>query len=398
MRPFCTTAYMLEAGQSLRVYNDIRDIASLWDSLVPREDPYWSAQFLASLQDRPPGQYDFRYLVFYTDGQPVGVAYIQIVDFSAWRSISGDLSQRPRGVSLTRWFRKTVARILNFNALIVGNTTISGPYAFHFLPGKKWQPQQITTAIDKLIDQLKQEGTDVHLIAIKDLTEERLGPWQMLGDGYRRVCFQPRMIMHIPKQWRTMADYLDALQSKYRVRFRRARKKRQPITDHILTPQEMARYAPRMYALYQDVAAQSGFNMVNLDENYWLRLQEALNGAFTVRGYFLDGQLVGFYSMVRGNHGIWHANYLGYEIARNHSHQLYLNMLYDMIGAAISEGAKELDLSRTALEIKSSVGATPQELYCFFKYRVKWVNPLVPWLSRVIAPDVVWEQRHPFKD
>jgi hypothetical protein len=36
---------------------------------------------------------------------------------------------------------------------------------------------------------------------------------------------------------------------------------------------------------------------------------------------------------------------------------LYLNMLYDMIAYSINKGFKEIIFARTALEIKSSVGA-----------------------------------------
>jgi hypothetical protein len=49
---------------------------------------------------------------------------------------------------------------------------------------------------------------------------------------------------------------------------------------------------------------------------------------------------------------------------------LYLNMLYDMT-YSINKGFKEIIFARTALEIKSSVGARPIQMY------IGHTNPVV---------------------
>jgi len=46
---------------------------------------------------------------------------------------------------------------------------------------------------------------------------------------------------------------------------------------------------------------------------------------------------------------------------RQKEKMLYLNMLYDMVCHSINKGFKQIIFARTALEIKSSVGAIPEK-------------------------------------
>ena len=61
------------------------------------------------------------------------------------------------------------------------------------------------------------------------------------------------------------------------------------------------------------------------------------------------------------------------------------------------EDTKYLNLSRTALEIKSSVGAEPHDMYVYLKHQNKFVNKLLPSILNRVVPKNSWEQRSPFK-
>ena len=63
------------------------------------------------------------------------------------------------------------------------------------------------------------------------------------------------------------------------------------------------------------------------------------------------------------------AHFLGVDNSFNRDYQVYLNILYDLVETAINGKAKHIDFARTALEIKSSVGAVAQDLLYFFKHR-----------------------------
>jgi hypothetical protein len=49
-------------------------------------------------------------------------------------------------------------------------------------------------------------------------------------------------------------------------------------------------------------------------------------------------------------------------------------MLYDMIAYSINKGYKKIIFARTALEIKSSVGAKPIEMYGLMKHSNYFIN------------------------
>ena len=89
--------------------------------------------------------------------------------------------------------------------------------------------------------------------------------------------------------------------------------------------------------------------------------------------------------------------FLGYDDSIQREKMLYLNMLYDMVAYSINNGFKEIVFARTALEIKSSVGAKPQEMYGFMKHSNHAINLVVDKIFCYLEPEVVWQERNPFK-
>lgn len=53
--------------------------------------------------------------------------------------------------------------------------------------------------------------------------------------------------------------------------------------------------------------------------------------------------------------------------------------------------------ARTALEIKSSVGAVPENLYCYLRHQNPLVNKFTGTLLDYLKPVEEWLPRHPFK-
>ena len=76
---------------------------------------------------------------------------------------------------------------------------------------------------------------------------------------------------------------------------------------------------------------------------------------------------------------------------------LYLNMLYDMIAYSINKGYRRIVFARTALEIKSSVGANPEVLYGLMRHNNRFINFFVPKLFYYFEPKMEWTERNPFK-
>ena len=93
-------------------------------------------------------------------------------------------------------------------------------------------------------------------------------------------------------------------------------------------------------------------------------MKEELGESFRFFGYENQtGELLGFCTLIQ-NGSAYDAHFLGLKETSNREHQLYLNMLFDMLGKAIERSdINTIVFGRTALEIKSSVGATPKNMF-----------------------------------
>ena len=227
----------------------------------------------------------------------------------------------------------------------------------------------------------------------KDFHDDHRMPIQ---HGYTQFSVQPTMSVNIDPLWKTTEDYVSAMKSKYRVRMRGARKKAFDIQKRILSASEVNSYEADISKLYRYVSDQAAFNLFILKDNYFYHLKNQLGDKMNVTGYFLDGKMVGFYTSIQ-THDALDAHFLGYDHNYNGSHQLYLNMLYDLVEEGISLGVSHVDMSRTALEIKSSVGATPTDLHLYLKLSSKAVAKYTPKLLDFLTPKEEWKARNPFK-
>ena len=76
---------------------------------------------------------------------------------------------------------------------------------------------------------------------------------------------------------------------------------------------------------------------------------------------------------------------------------MYLNMLYDMADFAIKNEFTSIVYARTAMEIKSSVGAKPQKMFVYLKHTNLCMNIILKRIFKLMNPTQEWEERHPFK-
>ena len=113
-------------------------------------------------------------------------------------------------------------------------------------------------------------------------------------------------------------------------------------------------------------------------------------------GYFDGDKLVGYYTHIQ-SHGDLDAHFLGYDPQKNKECQLYLNMLYDLVDDAIRLNSNNLIMSRTALEIKSSVGAVAHPMVLYLKTTNSILNLGVAKALSYFKPNEKWVPRSPFK-
>jgi predicted N-acyltransferase len=209
---------------------------------------------------------------------------------------------------------------------------------------------------------------------------------------------EPNMVLDMDPKWKTFDDYLASMHSKYRVRARKALSCSLDLVRQSFNENQIAEHKDALYRLYQNVAEKSGFNLVNLNVNYLLALKKIFQEDFTLDVYLLDGKIVAFYTTIRNGEEL-EAHFLGFDQSLVRDHQIYLNILYDIVKIGIEKRVHKIVYARTALEIKSSVGARAHEMYCYMRHPNAFSNKFVAPILAYLKPNHEdWVPRQPFKD
>lgn len=300
--------------------------------------------------------------------------------------------------NIAHWLSRKVAANFRTDLIVCGNLLLTGEHGYYFdsrFVAEDEAALMLEKGLRELSQRLQSEGQRASFWLIKDIPPRRSALAQTLTDtGFTPFYIQPNMRVALP--FAHFEDYLEAMSAKYRANLKRAlNKKRDLRTEELDTLQLKYLQAP-MFALYQQVVGDAEFNMVKLRPDYFFVLKKKLGQGFRVWGYFAGDRLLGFFSAIK--HGdATEAHFLGYDKNENARYQLYLNMLIDLAREAIQSQSRELILGRTALEIKSSIGAEPEDYLCFIRAQNPLANKVAkPLLDRII-PKTTWKQRHPFR-
>jgi hypothetical protein len=90
------------------------------------------------------------------------------------------------------------------------------------------------------------------------------------------------------------------------------------------------------------------------------------------------------------------AHYLGYNTALKNNVALYHNVLFFLVKCTIQDGFDYMIWARTALEIKSSVGAKPVKTSILIRHENKYLNACLQKGIQLFTQEN-WIERHPFK-
>ena len=383
-------------------FRSIEAAGSDWDAAAPAHDIFLQRPYLNILENNPPEGMRFGYLVFYQNEEPVGVALCQIKYFKGDDNIN-DLNvskQEPCFFfGLAQWFKRWVAGKTAADILICGNMLLTGEHGFYFDYRKINQDEAVKfleKALDEVVDVLGREGVKMPVILVKDIATEHQSQGTVLSEkGFTEFCIQPNMVLDLP--YENFEAYLAAMSTKYRTRAKRAIKKLEGVEKREMSLVDIQRELPNIYGLYKEVAKNAGFNMVDLNEYYLLALKRDLSQHFRMCGYYQGDQLLAFYTTIC-NGDEMEAHFIGYDKALNHDLQLYLNCLYDMVRRGFEAGCKTIVFARTALEIKSSVGAVAHDLLCYVRHQNALINTFTGTILEYLKPVEEWVPRHPFKE
>lgn len=368
------------------------DLPQTWDA-VAQGNAFLQTPYLSVLEKSAPVNMQCFYISIYENGTHIGVALAQYLRVAELESF-GD-----RDKCLKTSVRNFIFRNFASNVLFLGNNMITGQngYTFSKSIDFKHVSKILIDCSEAIIAYFKKQNIRIHIISFKDFYQE-------CADELKKYDFaqmydfniQPNMIFELNSDWRTKEDYIAAFSKKYRDQYKRSHKKFNGITVKELELEDIISNEDRIYQLYHHVAINAPFNTFFLAKNHFSTFKKQCGCKFKFFGYFLNDKLIGFHTLLL-NGEVLETYFLGYDDDVQKENMLYLNMLYNMTEFGIEHQFKKIIFGRTALEIKSSIGAKPVMMSGFIKHQNKLINKYIDKFFTRLEPKVAWQQRHPFK-
>ena len=382
----------METTLSIKIYSSVSQLPENWDELAI-SNIFLSSKYLEILEKSAPKNMICHFIGVFQETELVGIVLSQYLDLNKLESFGG------RDKCLKTYVRNFIFKNFSSHVLFIGNNMLTGQNAFVFAEkiNEIHALKTLKTVSNSLISIFKTKGIKIHFTTFKDFPEKQEIAFQQSGfNDYYQFSTQPNMVFDILKNWKSEEDYINSLSKKYRDQYKRARKKATGIEKKKMNLEDIIKHEDTIYDLYLHVAENAPFNTFFLAKNHFRLFKEILTDKFLFYGYFIDNKLIGFNTLIK-NGTVMDTYFLGYDDAIQRDKMLYLNMLYDMIAYSINKGYTEIIFARTALEIKSSVGAKPQKMYGFMKHSNSLIDRYISRIFSYLEPEVVWHERNPFK-
>ena len=377
---------------SFKIYSSTAQFPENWDK-VAHDNVFLQTHYLKVLEGAAPTNMQCFYIGIFEKSELIGVALAQYLNLNQLESFG------ERDQCFKTYIRNFVFKNFASHVLFLGNNMITGQNGYEFIKTVDFKEigKLLLASAEAITTYFKEQKINIHIVSFKDFYQhcaEELKKHQFAG--IYEFNTQPNMIFELNRQWQTNDDYISAFSKKYRDQYKRSQKKAAGIMTKELSLEEIMLQEQRIYELYHHVAKNAPFNTFFLSQNHFSTFKEQCGNRFKLVGYFLNEKLVGFHTLLLNGH-VLETYFLGYDDQVQKEKMLYLNMLYNMTKFGIENRFEKIIFGRTALEIKSSIGAEPIMMSGFIYHTNKWVNKFMSKIFPKLEPTLVWQQRHPFK-
>jgi predicted N-acyltransferase len=366
----------------------------IWEDLGCTKNIYFHPNFLKSLEKNHP-KIIFSYIVLVDENNsPTAFASLKIIDFYL-NSIKSELD-----------FLKNIGKKLNvlpdkkpLKLLICGNTFVTGEHGVFIKENqnKKVIIKKLAESLNHFVNSNKKLKKQIDAFLLKDFAKESLFITDELKEfKYHTFSVEPNMQLKLSDNWKNLDDYLAAMKTKFRVKAKKAFKQSLDIRIEDVTLKNISQKLPEMTALYEKVASNAKFNLGTFNLETYKHLKEKFGDDYILKSYWLEDKIVGFISGVINNESL-DAHFVGIDYQKNKEYAIYQRMLYDYIEIAICKKLKTINFGRTASEIKSSVGAFPQDLTMYLRHKKTITNKILKVFLQRVQP-TPFQQKFPFKN
>ncbi|PWH83918.1 GNAT family N-acetyltransferase [Algibacter marinivivus] len=381
-----------------KIYRTVDELPEAWDALLTN-DIFLKTNFLKGLELSYPINISGYYVGVFKDEILVGIAIVQRVQM-----YTDDIFRKNGSDSLKQLAKQLVSKIVKGNALVVGNLMHTGQHGIYFNDNQINQTdylKELEKALDNLTLEVRAKfNKKIRVIVFKDYFENdniHMDIAFFKRNNLYKIQVQPNMILAIPDTWETSEDYISAFNKKYRKRYKTARKKSSTLHYRELDTEYLKAHADTIFNLYETVSDNASVNSFKLQKDHFHQLKVHLKDQFKVFGVFLNEELVGFYTLILNGKTL-ETYFLGYNKDLQHQHQMYLNMIFNMACYGIENEFKSIVYARTAMEIKSSIGAKPHTMHIYLNHTNNFIaNTVLKCIVKYMNPIQKWEERHPFR-
>ncbi|TMM30704.1 GNAT family N-acetyltransferase [Polaribacter aestuariivivens] len=375
-------------------FNSIDEIPTkIWNHLQCENNIYFHQDFLKSIEKNHPN-ITFSHIVLVDENEkPTAYSSIQIVDFYM-KSMQKDFDFLKK---LGRQFG-IIKESKPLKLLISGNTFVSGEHGLfiHQNQDKKKVIKELANAINHLVNTNKKLKNNIDAFLIKDFVRESLFITDELKKfSYNPFLVEPNMLLNIDENWLSFDNYLAAMKTKFRVKAKKAFSQSSSIKIEEVTSKNIEEFLPKMTDLYEKVAANADFNLGHFNLETYKDFKDKLGSTYILKVLILNKNVVGFMSGVITKNTL-DSHFVGIDYQLNRTYAIYQRMLYHYIEIAISKKLKTINFGRTASEIKSSVGAIPQDLTMYLRHKKTITNKILKLFLQRVQP-TPFQQKFPFK-
>ena len=368
------------------IYDSYRDIPiNEWEDLLTPNDVFLSIGFLGLIETYHKDEITPHYIILKNKNVVIGILYSQTFKLSS-KKLKEYINHGNPGFNFIRLIKSQLANFVNLKVGFLGNLFLTNEMGFKIHPNY-WNKIDLNKVLSQLQDQ-----NDNKLIMIPPFYKDY---FEFSEHYFKEINIEPDMHLEIPKSWHSFKDYYDAIQSKYKKRYRKTIIKSSSIYRKELGLADIKLYATILDHLFDKVYNKSSFNAAKFNTNIFSDLKKVIPNT-SIIGYFIGNNMVGFSSNILHENTMY-AHFVGFDYNVNHKFDLYSKMLYDKIEYAIDNKVELIKFGRTATEFKSNFGASPQSNLGYVYDKSGILLRLLSPLFKLIK-EKKWHQRKPFKE
>lgn len=334
---------------------------SYWDTIGCCTNIYYSPEFLRAFEIANTA-IEFHYIFILKAEQAVAFANTQVVTIG--------VETITKNIKMSDKLKRIVNNLFCNNpirVLFCGNVFLSGEYGTFLKQGEA--KVETFKAITEGVEELSKAIKKLKAVFVKDFENESLHITDHLkAYDYAAMKVEPNMIITLKPEWQSFEDYTNALKSKYRIKANRADAKSETLDAKLFSVDDIQIHKDQLQELYQNTIDNADFNAQILNLDTYIHLKEAFKEKFIVKGYFLKSKLVGFLTAMQ-NEAHLDAHFIGIDYSKNKEFGIYTRILNDYVRLGIETKSTQINLGRTASEIKSTLGAQPKTLTCYCKHQ-----------------------------